>query len=89
MHCGAGKGEITMLTLRKDGALPEGEWRHYIKIVPTPMLQMDEDFRVETPEGIMQGYAGDFLALDCQGGMYVVSAGVHMQTYVLSARRES
>ncbi len=73
------------MTLVVDGEEAEPEdltgWGVYEKIRPTPMVQMEEDFEVETMEGPMNADAGDFLAMGPEGELYPVDQEIQNQTY--------
>ena len=44
-------------------------------------LQMDEDFSVETPEGVLSGKKGDYLMRGVQGEFYPIKKEVFESTY--------
>ena len=45
------------------------------------MKKMDAPFKVTTREGVMRGKAGDFLAIDANGGRYPIAADVQPKIY--------
>ena len=73
------------MTLVVDGEETEPEdltgWGVYEKIQPTPMVQMEDDFKVETLEGPMNADEGDFLAMGPEGELYPVDQEIQNQTY--------
>lgn len=56
-------------------------WGLYMKTEPTPMVQMDAPFKVDTMEGPMNADAGDFLAQGPEGELYPVDMDVQSKTY--------
>lgn len=47
----------------------------------TYAAKVPEDFTVETIEGVMDGHAGDYLAIGAQGEMYPIAADIFEATY--------
>jgi hypothetical protein len=45
------------------------------------MKKMDANFKVTTSEGVMRGKAGDFLAVDVEGGRYPIGRDVQAKLY--------
>lgn len=45
------------------------------------MKKMDASFKVTTPNGVVRGKAGDFLAVDAEGGRYPIDNSVQAKTY--------
>ncbi len=60
---------------------PEEAGSPYMKTTPTYMVQMDEDFTVETLEGTMEGKAGDYLAKGPKGEYYPIDQEVFEMSY--------
>lgn len=61
--------------------LPEGSWYEYRKTATTQARRMDEPFKVQTTEGVMEGKAGDYLCLDNAGNPYPCAKGVFESSY--------
>jgi len=55
----------------------------YRKTTLTEAVRMNEPFRVETLEGVMEGKAGDWLMIGAKGEMYPCDADVFEKTYEL------
>jgi hypothetical protein len=55
----------------------------YRKTSPVKAMRMSEPFSVETPEGTMEGKAGDMLVIGVNGEMYPCDADVFDKTYEL------
>jgi len=68
----------------KSGELPELPFRQAVKR-PTPQkcVQIMEDFKVHTLEGVMQGKAGDYLMVGVRGELYVCDQDIFRETYEL------
>lgn len=56
----------------KTGDEPEGDWRKYVKVVPTMMVKVDGPFTVETSEGPLYCQDG-YLAKDARGYFYPIA----------------
>jgi hypothetical protein len=73
------------MTLEVDGEEQNPDdltgWALYEKTEPTEMVQMDEDFKVDTLEGPMNADAGDYLARGPEGELYPVDEEIQAQTY--------
>lgn len=67
-------------TYRGDPATPE-PFRAYRKIALAYATRIPESFTVTTPEGIMGGKAGDYLAVGTSGEMYPIDAAVFTESY--------
>ncbi len=77
-----------MLTFKK-GQVPELRFKKAVK-KPIPILctQIDEPFRVETMEGVMEGKAGDWLVVGIHGEMYPIDKEIFNKTYDLQDPEE-
>lgn len=53
------------------------------KPIPVGCIRMDEDFEVETMEGLMKGKRGDWLMQGIHGELYPCDAEIFEKTYVL------
>ncbi len=53
------------------------------KPIPVGCIKMDEDFEVETMEGIMRGKKGDWLMRGIEGELYPCDAEIFEKTYIL------
>jgi len=63
--------------------LPSGAKRYRKKTI-VPLVKMDESFLCDNREGHrLQGWAGDFIAEDGDGGFYPISAEFHAANYIL------
>jgi hypothetical protein len=61
----------------------EAEGKFYRKLpVAVKAYQMEDDFTVETLEGIMKGNAGDFMIIGVAGEPYPCNREVFEATYV-------
>jgi hypothetical protein len=60
-------------------------FRSYQKRVATLAVQMDAPFTVDTPNGVMDGQAGDYLCLDTKGDPYPCAKDVFEASYVEAA----
>ena len=58
-------------------------WKKYIKIRPIEACQVDEEGYIETREGILKFYPGDYIALDSEGYPYPISKSEFERIYVL------
>jgi hypothetical protein len=63
-----------------EAVLREG-WREYRKATTTWARRMTEPFEVNTEEGLMQGAAGDYLAVGAAGEMYPIKGDLFAQTH--------
>ena len=59
-------------------SVPMGKYR---KILPAHAVQMAEDFFVETPEGRMEGHAGDYLCEGVQGERWPIQQDIFEMSY--------
>lgn len=72
-----------MITL-KSGEIPAYDFKQAIKKpIPVRCIQMQEAFRVETLEGIVEGKAGDYLMVGVKGEMYPCAKEIFDETYDL------
>ncbi|GAA4745541.1 hypothetical protein [Flavisolibacter ginsenosidimutans] len=72
-----------MITL-KNGEIPAYDFKQAIKKpIPVSCIQMQEAFRVETLEGIIEGKAGDYLMVGVKGEMYPCAKEIFDETYDL------
>jgi hypothetical protein len=70
-----------MITL-KNGELPNYNFKQAIKKpIPVRCIQMQEPFRVETLEGIVEGKAGDYLMVGIKDEMYPCAKDIFEETY--------
>ena len=53
------------------------------KPIPVQCFQMDEEFEVETMEGVMKGKKGDWLMVGISGEMYPCDNAIFKKTYSL------
>ena len=64
-------------------SLPEGDWKNYIKVVPTRMLRMPGPFKVWTSESDQEPFVcqDGYLAVDARGYPYAIAADEHALIY--------
>ncbi len=55
----------------------------YRKTALVRAVQMAGDFQVHTREGLMQGYAGDYLCKGADGEYWPIKQEIFLKTYVL------
>ena len=55
--------------------------RYIKKPIPIQAVRIDKDFQIETPEGMMNGRAGDYLVQGVRGKYYPVKKEIFEQTY--------
>jgi hypothetical protein len=61
---------------------PEGNWKTYLnKPVKRNALLMEEEFNVQTLEGVMHGNAGDYLMEGVNGELYPCKPDIFAKTY--------
>jgi len=66
----------------KNGQIPNLDFKQAIKKpIPVRCIQMQEAFRVETLEGIVEGKAGDYLMVGVKGEMYPCAKEIFEETY--------
>jgi len=53
------------------------------KPIPIKCIQIDEDFEVQTLEGLMKGKKGDWLMVGISGEMYPCNKAIFKKTYTL------
>lgn len=64
--------------------LPELKFKKAVKKpIPVKCIQIEEPFKVETMEGVMQGKAGDWLMIGVNNEMYVCDSSIFKKTYEL------
>lgn len=61
--------------------LPRGA-REYQKRTTVRAVQMDEEFEVETMEGVMKGKMGDYLAEGVKGELYPIDKEIFELSHV-------
>lgn len=59
------------------------EWNKYRKTACIHAKQMENDFQVNTLEGMMYGHAGDYLARGIEGEEYPIKKSIFEKTYEL------
>ena len=70
-----------MITL-KNGEIPNYNFKQAVKKpIPIRCIQMQETFRVETLEGVVEGKAGDYLIVGVRGEMYPCAKDIFEETY--------
>lgn len=57
------------------------DWGEYRKTSATYAFRMEEEFEVDTLEGLHRGKAGDYLAMGQAGELYPIDAAVFAATY--------
>ena len=68
--------------LIKKGEIPAMEIKKAVKKpIPVRCIKMNEDFQVETMEGLMHGKAGDYLMIGQRGEMYPCDLDIFNETY--------
>lgn len=66
----------------KKGTVPELDYRHAMKKpIPMRVCSIQEDFEVETEEGVMQATAGDYLVVGYHGEMWPIKKEIFEDTY--------
>ena len=66
----------------KNGEIPNYSFKQAVKKpIPIRCIQMQEAFRVETLEGIVEGKAGDYLMVGIKGEMYPCAKEIFEETY--------
>ena len=70
-----------MKVFQKDN-VPAVEFKKAVKKpIPIQFVQVNEPFKVETMEGIMEGKAGDYLIVGVRGEMYPCDKEIFEETY--------
>ena len=68
----------------KKGEIPDYPFNKAVKKpVPVRCIQMEEAFKVETMEGVLEGKAGDYLMIGVKGEMYPCDKEIFDETYEL------
>lgn len=68
----------------KKGVIPELDFRKAVKKpIPIRCAEIDDEFEVETMEGIMKGKKGDLLIIGVNGEMYPIDREIFRKTYDL------
>ena len=66
----------------KKGKIPDMDFQLAIKKpVPQRCAQINEPFKVETLEGVLEGKSGDYLMIGIQGEMYPCEKKIFEETY--------
>lgn len=66
----------------KKGEVPDLEFQKAMKKpIAIKCFKVDEDFEVETMEGVMKGKKGDYLIVGINGEMYPVDSEIFVKTY--------
>jgi hypothetical protein len=72
-----------MLYFKKE-EIPSYEFQRAIKKpIPVKCIQINEPFKVETMEGVLDAKAGDYLMIGIQGEMYPCDRKIFHETYEL------
>jgi hypothetical protein len=67
------------------GVVPDLEYKKaFKKPVPIRCFQINEDFEVETMEGLMKGQPGDWLMIGIHGEMYPCAKDIFEKTYTIT-----
>jgi hypothetical protein len=61
----------------------------YVKTTATYALRINQPFTVDTPEGVHEGKAGDWLAVGIHGEMYPIDAAVFEESYAPLPEKEA
>jgi len=70
-----------MITFKKD-KIPDYSFIQAIKKpIPVKCIQINEPFKVETMEGILEGKPGDYLMIGVKGEMYPCDKKIFEETY--------
>ena len=68
----------------KKGEIPAYPFKKAVKKpVAVRCIQMQEPFKVETMEGVLDGKAGDYLMIGVRGEMYPCDKEIFHETYEL------
>lgn len=68
----------------KAGEIPHYNFKQAVKKpIPIRCIQLQEPFRIETMEGVMEGKAGDYLLIGVKGEMYPCDKTIFEETYEL------
>jgi hypothetical protein len=66
----------------KKGEIPTYPFKKAVKKpLPVRCIQMQEPFKVETMEGVLEGKAGDYLMIGVRGEMYPCDKEIFDETY--------
>ncbi|MBT0608673.1 PGDYG domain-containing protein [Aequorivita echinoideorum] len=72
-----------MLKFSQDN-LPELDFKKAVKKpIPIKCVQIDDDFEVETMEGLMKGKKGDWLMIGITGEVYACDREIFEKTYIV------
>ena len=70
-----------MLHFKRD-EIPDYNFQQAVKKpIPVRCIQLQEPFRIETMEGVMEGKAGDYLIIGVRGEMYPCDRTIFEETY--------
>jgi hypothetical protein len=70
------------MTTFKNGEIPNYDFKQAVKKpIPVRCIQMQEPFRVETLEGVVEGKPGDYLIVGVRGEMYPCAKDIFEETY--------
>jgi hypothetical protein len=67
----------------KRGDEPDLLMREYRKTATVKAVQMNEEFEVLTPEGLMKGHKGDYLCKGSEGELWPVRKHIFEKNYEL------
>jgi hypothetical protein len=74
----------------KHGEIPDYSFQQAIKKpIPIRCMQMQEPFKVETLEGVLEGKAGDYLMIGVRGEMYPCEKEIFEETYEIVSAADS
>lgn len=70
----------------KQEEIPDYNFQQAVKKpIPIRCIQLQEPFRIETLEGVMEGKAGDYLMIGVKGEMYACDKAIFEETYDILA----
>lgn len=68
----------------KQHEIPDLNFKKAVKKpIPVKCFQIDEEFEVQTLEGVMKGKKGDWLMVGILGEMYLCDSAIFDKTYTL------
>ena len=70
-----------MLIIKKDALPPLPFMQAVKKPIPVKCVQINEPFKVETMEGVLEGKAGDYLMIGVKGEVYPCARDIFEETY--------
>lgn len=77
-----------MKKIKKD-EIPAWDYEYAVKKpIQIRCKPIDEDFEIETLEGVLKGKKGDYLMIGVQGEMYPCSREIFEETYVIVKPKE-